>query len=172
MMLESTFTYPTYSLGWAGGGCKPRRRSHLQVELMCHSGLSEHGGLLALCGSACVLGALWLCGFEFPDPGLPLSILFAFPALACGFESACRSHFARMDSCGHEFPEHQRLQHWPLAYISRTSQIAHATHRLLPVLTAKAGWESSAIYAVTCLGVASLLYFCDRASLHRTSCGT
>ena len=119
----------------------------------------RHGGLLALCGSACVLGALWLCDFEFPDPGLPLSILFAFPLLACGFgllvaAAVCENGFLRI-----RVPGASTLAALAFSLYLTHKSVAHATHRLLPVLTATAGWESSAIYAVTCLGVASLLYF-------------
>ena len=42
-------------------------------------------------------------------------------------------------------------------YLTHKS-VAHAVHRLLPGMTAQVGWRSLCVYAVACLGVASLLY--------------
>jgi peptidoglycan/LPS O-acetylase OafA/YrhL len=158
VMMMKYIYYPTYSRldGLVVGVSLAVVRT---FKLSWWSRLARHGVLLAFLGSACVLGALWLCGFNFPDPELPLSILFAFPALACGFgllvaSAVCENGFLRI-----RVPGASALAALAFSLYLTHKSVAHATHRLLPVLTAKAGWESSAIYAVTCLGVASLLYF-------------
>jgi peptidoglycan/LPS O-acetylase OafA/YrhL len=123
------------------------------------SRFTKDSGLLALLGSAFVLGALWLCDFNFPDPDLPLSILFAFPALACGFGLLVASAVCEKGFLQTRVPGASTLAALAFSLYLTHKSVAHATHRLLPVLTAQAGWKSSAIYAATCLGVASLLYF-------------
>lgn len=122
------------------------------------SRLTRHGWLLALLGSACVLGALWLCDFEFPDPGLPLSILFTFPALSCGFGLLVASAVSERGFLRTRVPGASTLATLAFSLYLTHKSVAHAVHRLLPILTAHTGWKSSAIYAVACLGVASLLY--------------
>ena len=121
--------------------------------------LTKHSGLLAVFGSALVLGALWLCSFDYPNPELPLSILFAFPALACGFGLLVASAVCEKGLLRTRVPGASTLAALAYSLYLTHKSVAHATHSVLPVLTAQAGWQSSAIYAVTCLCVASLLYF-------------
>ncbi len=119
---------------------------------------TRHGGLLAIGGLAFVLAGLKLCDFNYPNPDLPMSILFAFPVLACGFgflvaSAICETGFLRTS-----VPGAGTLAALAFSLYLTHKSVAHATHRLLPGLTAQTGWQSLAIYAVTCLGAASLLY--------------
>ena len=123
------------------------------------SAFTRHSGILALLGSAFVLGGLWLCGFDYPDSDLPLSILFAFPALACGFGLLVASAVSDKGLLRIRVPGASTLAALAFSLYLTHKSVAHAVHRLLPDLTAQVGWTSSAIYAVTCLCVASLLYF-------------
>ncbi len=123
------------------------------------SRFTRHSGLLALRGFACVLGALWLCGFDYPAPDLPLSILFAFPVLACGFGLLVASAVSEDGFLAARVPGASTLAALAFSLYLTHKSVAHAVHLLLPVLTAQAGWTSSSIYAVACLCVASLLYF-------------
>lgn len=120
---------------------------------------TKRGGLLALLGIACVLGALWLCGFEFPDPDLPHSILFAFPVLACGFGLLVASAASEKGFLATRVSGASVLATLAFSLYLTHKSVAHAVHLLLPVLTAQTGWKTSGIYAVTCVGAASLLYF-------------
>ena len=149
--------YPTYSRldGLVAGVSLAIVRS---FQVRWWSRLSLHGGLLAFLGSACVLGALWLCDFDYPDPALPLSILFTFPALACGFGLLVASAICERGFLRARVPGASTLAALAYSLYLTHKSVAHAVHGLLPVLTAQAGWRSSAIYAVMCLGVASLLY--------------
>lgn len=156
MMMKYVY-YPTYSRldGLVAGVSLAVVRT---FQLRWWSRLTLHGGLLALFGSACVVGALWLCDFDYPDPALPLSILFTFPALASGFgllvaSAVCERGFLRV-----RVPGASTLAALAYSLYLTHKSVAHAVHGLLPVLTAEAGWTSSAVYAGTCLGVASLLY--------------
>lgn len=156
MMMKYVY-YPTYSRldGLVVGVSLAAVRT---FKLHWWSRLTRHGGLLALLGSACVLGALWLCAFEFPDPSLPLSILFTFPALSCGFGLLVASAVCERGVLRTRVPGASTLATLAFSLYLTHKSVAHAVHRLLPVLTAHTGWKSSAIYAVACLGVASLLY--------------
>ena len=122
------------------------------------SRFTKHGPTLSLLGLACVLGALWLCGFDYPAPNLPLSILFAFPALACGFGLLVASAVSRDGFLTKRVPGAGTFAALAFSLYLTHKSVAHAVHLLLPVLTARAGWISSGIYAAACLGVASLLY--------------
>ncbi len=122
------------------------------------SRFTRHGGLLAFFGFACVLGALWLCGFDYPAPDLPLSVVFSFPALACGFGLLVASAVSENSFLKTRVPGTSTLAALAFSLYLTHKSVAHAVHLLLPVLTARAGWVSSSIYALTCLGVASLLY--------------
>ncbi len=149
--------YPTYSRldGLAMGVSLAVVRT---FKVRWWSRFARHSGLLALSGFACVLGALWLCGFDYPDPDLPLSILFAFPALACGFGLLVASAVCEKGVLRKRIPGASTLAALAFSLYLTHKSVAHAAHSLLPTLTAQAGWQSSAIYALTCLGVASLLY--------------
>lgn len=157
LMMMKYIYYPTYSrLDGLVVGVSLAVLRTFRARLW--SRFTKRSGLLALAGSACVLGALWLCGFDYPDPDLPLSILFAFPALACGFgllvaSAVCEKGFLRT-----RVPGASTLAALAFSLYLTHKSAAHATHRLLPVFTAQAGWRSSAVYAVTCLGVASILH--------------
>lgn len=122
------------------------------------SRFTRHGGLLALCGSACVVGALWLCGFDYPAPDLPFSILFAFPALSWGFGLLVASAVSDKGFLTARIPGASTLAALAFSLYLTHKSVAHAVHVLMPVLTARTGWMSSGLYAVACLGVASLLY--------------
>jgi peptidoglycan/LPS O-acetylase OafA/YrhL len=119
---------------------------------------SRHSVALALFGTAFVIGALRLCGFDYPDPDLPLSILFAFPALACGFGLLVASAVCEEGFFCTRVPGARTLAALAFSLYLTHKSVAHATHRLLPVLTAQADWRSFTVYALTCLVVASLLY--------------
>ncbi len=156
MMMEYIY-YPTYSRldGLVMGVSLAVVRT---FKARLWSRFTRRSGLLALTGLACVLGALWLCGFNYPDPDLPLSILLAFPSLACGFgllvaSAVCEKGFLRT-----RVPGASTLAALAFSLYLTHKSAAHAVHRLLPVLTAQAGWLSSAVYAATCVGVASVLH--------------
>ncbi len=120
---------------------------------------SRHSGLLAFIGVICVLGALRFCNFNYPNPDLPMSILFSFPVLACGFGLLVASAVCEKGLMRTKIPGASALASLAFSLYLTHKAVAHATHLLLPGLTAEAGWQSSAIYALTCLGVASLLYW-------------
>ncbi len=122
------------------------------------SRFTKHGAPLTLLGFVCVLGALSLCGFDYPAPDLPLSILFAFPALACGFGLLVASAVSRDGFLTKRVSGAGTFAALAFSLYLTHKSVAHAVHLLLPVLTARAGWISSSIYAAACLGVASLLY--------------
>ena len=122
------------------------------------SRFTRHGGLLALFGFACVLGALSLCGFDYPSPDLPLSVIFLFPALACGFGLLVASAVSKNGFMTARIPGASTLAALAFSLYLTHKSVAHAVHLLLSVLTARPGWVSSSIYAVACLGVAFLLY--------------
>ena len=122
------------------------------------SRVARHSGVLALVGAALVLGAVWLCHFNYPDPDLPLSILFAFPALASGFGLLVASAVCEKGILRTRVPGASLLATLAFSLYLTHKSVAHATHKLLPVLTAEAGWPSFTIYILTCLTVAALLY--------------
>jgi len=157
MMMKYIY-YPTYSrLDGLVVGVSLAVVRTFRVSWWCR--FTRHGGLLAISGVACVLGALWLCDFEFPTPDLPLSILFAFPALACGFGLLVVSAVSVNGFLSTRVPGASVLATLAYSLYLTHKSVAHAVHLLLPVLTAQAGWRSFSIYAAVCLAVASLLYF-------------
>ncbi|MDQ2834313.1 MAG: acyltransferase [Acidobacteriota bacterium] len=158
LMMMKYIYYPTYSRldGLVMGVSLAAVRT---FKVHWWSRLTRNGGLLALFGFACVLGALWLCAFDYPAPELPLSILFAFPALACGFGLLVASAVSENGFLAIRVPGASALAALAFSLYLTHKSVAHAAHLLFSVLTARAGWKSSAIYAVMCLGFASLLYF-------------
>ncbi|QHN03858.1 acyltransferase [Granulicella sp. WH15] len=158
LMMMKYIYYPTYSRldGLVMGVSLAIVRTFKTHWWAC---FTKHSEILAILGLACVLGALQLCGFDYPAPDLPLSILFAFPALACGFgllvsAAVCEKGFLRT-----RVPGASTIAALAFSLYLTHKSVAHATHLLLPALTAQAGWRSFAVYVVTCLGGASLLYF-------------
>ncbi len=117
-----------------------------------------HSGSLAAVGLICVLGALRLCDFNYPSPDLPMSILFAFPVLACGFGLLVASAVCEKGLMRTKIPGASTLAALAFSLYLTHKSVAHAVHSLLPTLTAQTGWQSAAIYALACLGVSSLLY--------------
>lgn len=124
------------------------------------SRIARHSGLLGLAGIAMVLGGLWLCHFNYPDPDLPLSILFAFPALAGGFGLLVASAVCEKGVLRARIPGASLLANLAFSLYLTHKSVAHATHQLLPTLTAEAGWQSFTTYVLACLAVAALLYTC------------
>lgn len=120
--------------------------------------VTRHSNLLAVFGLAFVIGGLWLCGFNYPNPDLPASILFAFPALAFGFGLLVASAVCEKGAWRRRVPGASTLAALAYSLYLTHKPVAHATHHLLPVFTAEANWWSFAIYALSCIGVASLLY--------------
>ena len=120
--------------------------------------LAKHGNLLALCGLAVVAGALRLCAFDYPDPDLPASILFAFPALALGFGLLVVAATSSRGLLSKPVPGATTLATLAFSLYLTHKSVAHATHLLLPSLTATANWRSTTIYLAACLIIASLLY--------------
>ena len=119
---------------------------------------AQHGDLLALCGLALIAAALRLCAFNFPDPDLPASILFAFPALALGFGLLVVSATSDRGLLRRKVPGATTLATLAFSLYLTHKSVAHATHLLLPSLTAEPNWRSATIYLVACLAVAALLY--------------
>lgn len=156
MMMKYIY-YPTYSRldGLVAGVALAIVRT---FKTHWWSRIADYSGLLAIFGLATVVGGLWLCDFDYPSPDLPVSILLAFPVLAFGFgllvaSAVCERSILRM-----KVPGASTLATLAFSLYLTHKSVAHATHRLLPGLTAQAGWQSLAIYAVTCFGTASLLY--------------
>ena len=104
------------------------------------SRFTRHGGLLALFGFACVLGALSLCCFDYPSPDLPLSVIFLLPALACGFGMLVAYAVSKNGFMTARIPGSINACGIGLQPISDTQSVAHAVHLLLSVLTARPGW--------------------------------
>lgn len=157
LMMMKYIYYPTYSRldGLVVGVSLAVVRS-----FRCHwwSRFIRHGKLLTLFGFACVLGGLWLCGFDYPAPDQPLSILFAFPALACGFGLLVASAVSENGFLTTRVPGAGTVAALAFSLYLTHKSVVHAVHLLLPALTARAGLISFSIYAAACLGVASLLY--------------
>ena len=120
--------------------------------------LAQHGNLLALAGAAVVGGALSLCAFNYPSPDLPASLLFAYPTLALGFGLLVASAASPRGLLTRKLPGATTLATLAFSLYLTHKSVAHATHLLLPSLTAAADWRSAAIYLVACLAVATLLY--------------
>jgi peptidoglycan/LPS O-acetylase OafA/YrhL len=157
LMMMKYIYYPTYSRldGLVVGVTLAIIRT---FRAQWWSRITRHGSLLALFGLASVFGALWLCVFDYPDPDLPASILFAFPALAFGFGLLVASAVCEKGPFSRRVPGASTLAVLAFSLYLTHKSVAHATHHLLPVLTAQAGWQSLLTYALTCFGVASLLY--------------
>lgn len=122
------------------------------------SRIATHGGGLLLAGCALLAGGLWLCDFDYPSPDRPASILFAFPVLACGFGLLVAAAIAANGMLRRKIPGASALAALAYSLYLTHKSVAHATHQLLPVLTADAGWQSFVIYLLACLAVAALLY--------------
>jgi peptidoglycan/LPS O-acetylase OafA/YrhL len=120
---------------------------------------TRHGWLLAIFGIVFVVGSLWLCDFSSPAPDLPFSLILAFPGLSCGFGLLVASAVSETGFLRTRVPGASWLATLAFSIYLTHKSVAHATHRLLPNLTAQTDWKSLAIYTVTCLTVASLLYF-------------
>lgn len=158
VMMMKYIYYPTYSRldGLVMGVSLAAVRT---FRVVWWARFTRHGGPLALVGFATVLGALWLCGFDYPSPDLSLSVVLAFPALACGFGLLVASAVCEKGWMGTRIPGASTLAALAYSLYLTHKSVAHATHLLLPGLTAEPGWLSSATYATACLSVASLLYF-------------
>ncbi len=122
------------------------------------SRLTQHGNLLALAGLVTVAGALGLSAFTFPSPDLPASLLVAFPILALGFGLLVLSATSAGSLLSKRLPGATPLATLAFSLYLTHKSVAHATHLLLPSLTAEADWRSVAIYLVACLVAATLLY--------------
>jgi peptidoglycan/LPS O-acetylase OafA/YrhL len=120
---------------------------------------TAHGNVSLVCGLALVVAALRLCAYGFPDPGLPGSVLFSFPLLALGFGLLVASAVCERSVLRIRVPGAGGLAALAYSLYLTHKSVAHALHRLLPGLTAKADWKAAAIYAAGCLMVAALLYF-------------
>jgi peptidoglycan/LPS O-acetylase OafA/YrhL len=120
--------------------------------------LTRHGNMLSLLGLAFVAVALRLCAFDYPSPDLPASILFAFPALALGFGLLVAAALSEEAILSKKVPGAATVAILAYSLYLTHKSVAHATHQLLPQLTAHATWSSLAIYLLACTGVASLLY--------------
>jgi peptidoglycan/LPS O-acetylase OafA/YrhL len=123
------------------------------------SRIARHGNLLLVCGVATIAGALWLCNFDYPSPDLPASVLFAFPVLAIGFGLMAASAVCDGSLLKRRVPGAAPLAVLAYSLYLTHKSVAHATHQMLPILTAQADWRSVCIYFVACLSVAMLLYF-------------
>ena len=157
LMMMKYIYYPTYSRldGLVMGVGLALLRT---FRIRWWSRIASHSAVLALSGAAIVLGALWLCDFNYPAPDLPLSLLFAFPALACGFGLLVASAVCETGILRPRVPGASLLATLAFSLYLTHKSVAHATHLLLPALTAEAGWQAFTIYALTCLATAALLY--------------
>ena len=120
--------------------------------------LAQHGNLLALAGLAIIAGALRLCAFDYPSPDLPASLIVAYPNLALGFGLLVTSAASPRGLLTRKLPGAATLATLAFSLYLTHKSVAHATHLLLPSLTAEPDWRSSAIYLVACLAIATLLY--------------
>lgn len=121
--------------------------------------MTKHGHLLCLFGLAFIAVALRLCAFDYPSPDLPASILLAFPVLAFGFSLVVASALSETGVLRTKIPGATTAANLAYSLYLTHKAVAHATHHLLPQLTAEADWRSLTIYALACLAIASLLYF-------------
>ena len=118
-----------------------------------------HGNVLLACGLGTVVAALRLSGFDFPDPALPASVLFGFPVLALGFGLLVASAICDRSLLKVRVPGAATLAVLAYSLYLSHKSVAHAVHRLLPSLTTNANWQAAGIYTISCLAVATLLYF-------------
>ena len=158
LMMMKYIYYPTYSRldGLVVGVGLALIKT---FRLQWWSRITKHHALVPLFGVAGVLGALWLCGFDYPSPDRPYSILFAFPALAGGFGLLVASAASPRGFMGHRIPGARALATLAFSLYLTHKSVAHATHLLLPNATAQPGWQASCIYACACVSTASMLYF-------------
>ena len=120
---------------------------------------TRYSGKLAFIGVVFVMGGLGLCDFDYPNPDLPMSIIFSFPVLACGFGLLVAAAACERGFMSTRIPGASAVAALAFSLYLTHKSVAHATHSLLPTLTANTGWQSVMIYALTCLGVASMLYW-------------
>ena len=158
LMMMKCIYYPTYSrLDGLVAGVSLAAVRTFKVDWWAR--FTRHAAVLTFSGLAFVLGALQLCGFDYPDPDLPLSIVFAFPALACGFGLLVAAAICQEGLLRRRIPGASTLAALAFSLYLTHKSVAHATHLLLPGFTALPGWRSFGVYSLACLGVASLLYF-------------
>lgn len=157
MMMRYVY-YPTYSRldGLAIGVALAVVRT---FRLLWWNRLTRFGNVFCCLGLASVAGGLGLCGFNYPNPDLPASILFAFPALALGFGLLVASAVCEEGVFSKRVPGAAALASSAFSLYLTHKSVAHATHHLFPELTREADWRSFAIYGLACAGVGSLLYF-------------
>ena len=120
--------------------------------------ITRHGNVLCLLGLASIACGIRLCDFDYPSPDLPASILFAFPLLAFGFSLLVASALSATGAMRRKVPGATTAATLAYSLYLTHKSVAHATHQLLPHVTADAGWQSLMIYAMACLAIASLLY--------------
>jgi len=121
--------------------------------------IARYGNVCCAGGVVLVLAGLWLCGFGFPGPDLPGSVLFAFPLLGLGFGLLVAAAVGERSVLHRRVPGAAGLAALAYSLYLTHKSVAHALHRLLPVLTAQADWKAAGIYAAGCLSSAALLYF-------------
>lgn len=122
------------------------------------SRLTQQGNLLAVTGIAVVAGALGLCAFDYPTVDLPASLLVAYPALALGFGLLVAAAACPRGLLSKQIPGASTLATLAFSLYLTHKSVAHATHLLLPKLTAEPNWSSVTIYFAACLAVALVLY--------------
>ena len=157
VMMMKRIYYPTYSRldGLVMGVALAAIRAS---EAQWWSWIGRRSDAVAVCGFGTAVAGLALCGFDYPSADRAGSILFAFPALALGFGLLVASAASGRGVLRTRVAGASVLATLAFSLYLTHKSVAHATHVLLPTLTAEVGWRSLAVYVVTCFAAASLLY--------------
>ncbi|RRA50314.1 acyltransferase [Acidipila sp. EB88] len=108
----------------------------------------------------CIAGvATWSFGAEYPSADQAAGVLFGFPLLSLGLALLVSSAASGKGLLCKRLPGMQMVATLAFSLYLTHKEVAHLDQWMWPWLRTQNGWGAAAVYAVTCAGCATALYW-------------
>ena len=122
--------------------------------------LSHRGGALLIAGLLLSAAAILTFDGGYPSADHAAGVLFGFPILSLGFGLLVAAATSSTGPLRLRVPGAKALATLAFSLYLIHKEIAHLDQTIFPWLQQYSGWSATALYAVTCLASAGLLYVC------------
>ncbi len=121
--------------------------------------IAGRGHALLATGLGVTGAAVWAFAAQYPSPDHPLRVTFGLPLLSLGLAFLVGAALAGNGMLHRRLPGAAPLATLSFSLYLTHKAVAHVDRTLLPWMDGNTGWASAAVYAITCLAAAALLYF-------------
>ena len=121
--------------------------------------IATRGHILLAAGVTFTAAATWAFAAHYPSPDHPLRVTFGLPLLSLGLALLVAAALATNGLARHRIPGAAPLAALAFSLYLTHKAVAHVARTLLPWMDGNRGWPAAGVYALTCVGAATLLSF-------------